>query len=92
MSGVPRYICQLPRSFVMPTVLPSKPSTAVAPSATVLRNASAVSYTHLDVYKRQVLTFYTTPVIYLFFGRLAKRFSRSPETSTDETVTVAQPL
>ena len=40
----------------------------------------------------QVLTFYTTPVIYLFFGRLAKRFSRSPETSTDETVTVAQPL
>ncbi len=27
----------------------------------------------------QVLTLYTTPVIYLFFDRLARRFSRSPE-------------
>jgi multidrug efflux pump len=26
----------------------------------------------------QILTLYTTPVIYLFFDRLAARFSRSP--------------
>ena len=27
----------------------------------------------------QMLTLYTTPVIYLFFDRLARRFSRAPE-------------
>jgi hypothetical protein len=27
----------------------------------------------------QVLTLYTTPVIYIFFDHLAKRFSRSPQ-------------
>jgi len=27
----------------------------------------------------QVLTLYTTPVVYLFFDRLARRFSRSPQ-------------
>jgi multidrug efflux pump len=35
----------------------------------------------------QVLTLYTTPVIYLFFGRLAAKFSRSNETvKSGETV------
>ncbi len=29
----------------------------------------------------QVLTLYTTPVIYIFFDRLAQRFSRNPKTS-----------
>ena len=47
----------------------------------------------------QVLTFYTTPVIYLFFGRMAKRFSRQPEAAPAEgtaanppTNAAAQPL
>ena len=35
MSGVPRYVFQFPRSRVMPMVLPSNPSTAVAPRATI---------------------------------------------------------
>jgi len=38
----------------------------------------------------QVLTLYTTPVIYLFFGRLAAKFSRLRETSRNEEVIVAQ--
>ena len=33
----------------------------------------------------QVLTLYTTPVIYLFFGRLAKKIAPSPQTSAAET-------
>jgi multidrug efflux pump len=32
----------------------------------------------------QVLTLYTTPVIYLYFDRLAARFSRAPEPGTEE--------
>jgi multidrug efflux pump len=32
----------------------------------------------------QVLTLYTTPVIYLWFGRLAAKFSRPPETAPAE--------
>jgi multidrug efflux pump len=32
----------------------------------------------------QVLTLYTTPVIYLFFGRLAAKFSRPVEPAVDE--------
>ena len=28
----------------------------------------------------QVLTLYTTPVIYIFFDRIGQRFSRSPKT------------
>ena len=40
----------------------------------------------------QVLTFYTTPVIYLFFGRLAAKFSRPPETAPAEGTSAAQPL
>jgi multidrug efflux pump len=32
----------------------------------------------------QVLTLYTTPVIYLYFDRLAARFSRAPESGTEE--------
>jgi multidrug efflux pump len=31
----------------------------------------------------QVLTLYTTPVIYIFFDRLARRFSRSRSRSTN---------
>ncbi|MGB8368837.1 MAG: multidrug efflux RND transporter permease subunit [Limisphaerales bacterium] len=38
----------------------------------------------------QVLTLYTTPVVYLFFDRLAAKFSRSRETSGNEEVIVAQ--
>ena len=38
----------------------------------------------------QVLTLYTTPVVYLFFDRLAAKFSRSRETSGKEEVIVAQ--
>jgi len=37
----------------------------------------------------QVLTLYTTPVIYLWFGRLAAKFSRPPETAPAETVAPA---
>jgi multidrug efflux pump len=37
----------------------------------------------------QVLTLYTTPVIYLFFGRLAARFSRADETSQSRTIVPA---
>ena len=37
----------------------------------------------------QVLTLYTTPVIYLFFDRLAAKFSRSRETSGNEAVIAA---
>lgn len=33
----------------------------------------------------QVLTLYTTPVIYLYFDRLAARFARAPEPETEET-------
>ena len=33
----------------------------------------------------QILTLYTTPVIYLFFGRLAARVSPAPETTTTTT-------
>jgi multidrug efflux pump len=29
----------------------------------------------------QVLTLYTTPVIYIFFDRIGHRFSRAPETT-----------
>jgi multidrug efflux pump len=32
----------------------------------------------------QALTLYTTPVIYLWFDRLAKRFGWSSETEVDE--------
>jgi multidrug efflux pump len=38
----------------------------------------------------QVLTLYTTPVIYLWFGRLAAKFSRSRETLPGEEAVVAQ--
>ena len=37
----------------------------------------------------QVLTLYTTPVIYLWFGRLAAKFSRPPETAPAEAVAPA---
>jgi len=37
----------------------------------------------------QVLTLYTTPVIYLWFGRLAAKFSRSQETLPGEEAVVA---
>ena len=30
----------------------------------------------------QVLTLYTTPIIYIFFGRIATRFSHRPHTTT----------
>jgi multidrug efflux pump len=34
----------------------------------------------------QVLTLYTTPVIYLWFDRLARRFNKkSPETAVDKS-------
>jgi multidrug efflux pump subunit AcrB len=42
----------------------------------------------------QVLTLYTTPVIYLFFGRLAKRFAPASRSESEETipdVSVRQP-
>jgi multidrug efflux pump len=41
----------------------------------------------------QVLTLYTTPVIYLFFGRLAKRFTaaKPAEAEMEETAPDAQP-
>jgi multidrug efflux pump len=41
----------------------------------------------------QVLTLYTTPVIYLFFGRLAAKFSRpaEPAVNDNEAVTAAEP-
>jgi multidrug efflux pump len=38
----------------------------------------------------QLLTLYTTPVVYLFFDRLAARFSPSRETVGKETVVAAQ--
>jgi len=38
----------------------------------------------------QVLTLYTTPVIYLWFGRLAKKFSRSDATVKNEGVIPAE--
>ena len=37
----------------------------------------------------QVLTLYTTPVIYLWFGRLAAKFSRAKETAGDKMVVPA---
>ena len=37
----------------------------------------------------QVLTLYTTPVIYLYFDRLAARFSRSPATTDEAAVAPA---
>ena len=38
----------------------------------------------------QVLTLYTTPVIYLWFGRLAKKFSRSDATVKNEGIIPAE--
>ena len=38
----------------------------------------------------QVLTLYTTPVIYLWFGRLAKKFSRSDATVKNEGIVPAE--
>ncbi len=38
----------------------------------------------------QVLTLYTTPVIYLWFGRLAKKFSRSDATVKSEEIIPAE--
>jgi len=39
----------------------------------------------------QVLTLYTTPVIYIFFDRLAQRFSRSPSGASGTPVSEPQP-
>jgi multidrug efflux pump len=39
----------------------------------------------------QVLTLYTTPVIYIFFDNIARRFSKRPDHTPDGTFTGNEP-